>query len=85
MTPPLESLPPEGEVSNKCPYQDDCYCIKKEHKEDHEFVRSAMRVLSKLEDIKWSTFKAVVVSFVFLIIGIFGIGLISKIKGFLGI
>lgn len=68
------------EERTQCPYQDECFCIKPEHKHDHEFVRSAMRVMAKLEDIKWSALKALFIGLAFLLVGVFGVGVISKLK-----
>lgn len=71
------------EERKECPYQDTCFCIKPEHKDDHAFVRSAMRVMARLEDMKWSTLKAVVIVAALWLFGSFGIGIIEKIKAVL--
>jgi len=71
-----------NEEAKKCPYEE-CPCATHDHKEDHDFVRSAMRVMARLEDIKWSTLKALAVALAILVAGLIGSGLIEKIRGLL--
>lgn len=54
--------------------------MAKEHKDDHHFVRSAMRVMSRLEEIKWSAVKALVVGLTIILFSLIGAGVIEKIK-----
>ena len=53
-------------ASCTCPILDD------KHKKDHEFVDKAIKVLGRVEDIKWGVLKAVAIATVFGILALIG-------------
>ena len=69
----------------KCPCAADCPYHRKEHQQDHEFVRAAMEVMAKLRDLKWSTLRALVMAAAFMVVGLLGMGLADKIKDIVGL
>lgn len=46
----------------ECPqHRCDCPCDTDKHRHEHELIRTAIRVLAKLENIKWATLQAVTI------------------------
>lgn len=73
----------EGPVERRhyleCPHYENCPARTPEHRIEHEFAKSAMRVMSRLENAKWTAFNTIVVLVVLFLLGSTGLGLLDKL------
>jgi hypothetical protein len=76
-----ETLRQYREERDNCPYTyDDCPCETEQHKREHEFVKAAIEVMGKLNDVKWSTLKTILAVIVAGILGLVMLGLSAKMR-----
>lgn len=63
-----------------CPNYETCPARTKEHLEDHHMVRSAMKVLARLDSTRWAVFNTVAIVLVLYLFGSLGLGLLQKLS-----
>ena len=49
-----------------------CPMHNEQHRQQHEFIEKAIKVLSRIEDIKWGVFKALATAAAFAVIALIG-------------